>query len=350
MTRPASKPRGHAAHRLLVLGAGGDRQLLESARIANAFAPGDLLVVNDAATLPASLFGEGIELRLLGTVDDRTWTAGLLGAGDFRTRTEDRALPPRSPVGTRIVLGRDPELVATVTRVHEASWRLVDVVFDRADGELWSAIYRIGKPVQYAHVTEPLALWDVQNVYAGRPWALEMPSAGRILDVATLLALRERGVEIATVTHAAGVSSIGDPVIDAMLPLPERFEVTTATWEAVGRTRARGGRVVAIGTSVARALEGGARAGVTTGVTALRLGPTSRRAIVDGIVTGVHEPGTTHFELLEAFAPRAALLGAVAQSEACGLLGHELGDAWLVWSGARVPDREDRSRGRPAHR
>ena len=347
MIAPASTPRAHAAHRLLVVGADGDRQLLDSARFAAAFAPGDLLVVNDAATLPASLVGDGIELRLLGTTDDRTWTAGLLGPGDFHLRTEDRPLPPRCPVGTRIVL---EGLVATVTRVHDASWRLVDIVFDRRGDALWSALYRVGKPVQYAHVSAPLALWDVQNVYAGRPWALEMPSAGRILDVETLLALRARGVEIATVTHAAGVSSVGDPVIDAMLPLPERFEVTDETWDAVARARARGGRIVAIGTSAARALEGGARAGTSSGVTSLRLGTTLRRAIVDGIVTGIHEPGTSHFELLEAFVPRETLLGAIAASRESGLLGHELGDAWLVWSGDRVPGREDHSRGGPAHR
>ena len=336
MIRPASAPRAHATHRLLVLGAGGDVQILESTRIATAFAPGDLLVVNDAATLPASLVADGIELRLLGTTDDRTWTAGLLGAGDFRTPTEDRPLPPRCPVGTRIVFDG---LVATVTRVDEASWRLVDVVFDREGDALWTALYRAGRPVQYAHVPEPLALWDVQNVYAGRPWALEMPSAGRILDVETLLALRERGVEIATVTHAAGVSSVGDPAIDAMLPLPERFEVGEATWEAIARTRARGGRVVAIGTSAARALEGGVRAGATTGVTALRIGQSLRRAVVDGIVTGVHESGTTHFALLEAFLPRANLLDAVTRSDQLGLLGHELGDAWLVWAAPRYFQR-----------
>lgn len=333
MIAAATAPRAHEAQRLLVVGPEGVRDHLAPAAFAGAFRPGDLLVVNDAATLPASLVGDGIELRLLGTEDDRTWTAGLLGPGTWRTPTEDRPLPPRSPVGTRLHFG---DLVATVTRVHEASWRLVDVVFDRTGAALWSALYRCGRPVQYAHVADDLALWDVQNVYAGRPWALEMPSAGRILDGATVRALQERGVGIAAVTHAAGISSVGDPVIDAMLPLPERFEVRAETWEAIARARAGGGRIVAVGTSAARALEGGARSGATRGVTALRIGPGLRRAVVDGIVTGIHELGTTHFDLLEAFVPRSSLLRALETSRAVGLLGHELGDAWLVWGGPRA--------------
>lgn len=378
MIAPAARPRPHGAHRLLVVGGADDGALLAADSVASAFRAGDLLVLNDAATVPASLPGDGLELRLLATADERTWLAALLGAGDHRTRTEDRPPPPPCPVGTAL---RFDGLVATVVRVHPESYRLVDVVFDRAGAALWSALYRAGRPVQYAHVPAPLALWDVQNVYAARPWAFEMPSAGRILDGAALLALRRRGVELATLTHAAGISAVGDPAIDALLPLPERYEVPAATWEAVARARARGGRTVAVGTSVVRALEGGAREGTRTGVTALRLGPTSRRAIVDGIVSGVHEPDTSHFALLEAFVPRSTLLAAHARSEDLGLLGHELGDTWLVWgavragalappprrdegrregggvnlrelrgAGTRVPSREDRARGRPAYR
>jgi S-adenosylmethionine:tRNA ribosyltransferase-isomerase len=167
-----------------------------------------------------------------------------------------------------------------------------------------------------------------------------MPSAGRALRAETLLALRRRGVEIAVVTHAAGLSATGDPAIDARLPLPERFEVPDETARAVLRAKARGGRVLAIGTSVVRALESAAheatRSGAgpiagLAGTTQLLLHPGTQRLVVDGLLTGVHESDTTHFGLLGAFASRGVLDAALRRAEHHGLLGHEFGDAWLVW-------------------
>jgi S-adenosylmethionine:tRNA ribosyltransferase-isomerase len=350
--RPATSPRRAGAPegavpRVLVVDAPSRAiRVVPSGDFPLLFEAGDLLVVNDAATVPASLearteAGEQVEIRLVSSLDDRRWTAALLGAGDHRTRTEDRPPPPPLAAGARLTLRA--ALVATIARVHQASSRLVDVELsvEGSDGPdaslaaIWSAIYRAGRPVQYAHVSAPLALWDVQNVYAARPWAVEMPSAGRMIRVQTLLELERRGVEIARVTHAAGLSSIGDANLDAMLPFPERYEVTEETWEAIARARKRGGRIVAIGTSAARALEGGARSGALTGVTDLRIGPGMRRAIVDAVLTGVHEADTTHFALLGAFAAPDVLARVLARAESEGLLGHELGDACLVWGEPR---------------
>ena len=98
----------------------------------------------------------------------------------------------------------------------------------------------------------------MQVAYASRPWAAEMPSAGRPLRWELLLALRDRGVQLASVTHAAGLSATGDAALDAALPLAERFEVPAGTAQAVARTRETQGRVVAVGTSAVRALEGAA--------------------------------------------------------------------------------------------
>src|SRR5205823_1185745 len=97
-------------------------------------------------------------------------------------------------------------------------------VADRRGGDL-ALLVRTRSPVQYAYHRAPLPLWSVQNGYAIRPWAAEQPSAGRPLRFELLLALRARGVEIATLTHAAGLSSTGDVAIDAALPLPERYEI-----------------------------------------------------------------------------------------------------------------------------
>src|SRR5205823_9552386 len=135
-----------------------------------------------------------------------------------------------------------------------------------------------------------------------------------------LLDLRQRGVRIAAITHAAGLSSTGDPALDAALPLPERFEVPQATVDAVSKARTDGGRVVAVGTSAVRALEGAAaqhrgelRAGA--GETDLLLGPGYRPRVADGLLTGVHETTASHYALLQAFAPRSLLARATEHAD-----------------------------------
>jgi S-adenosylmethionine:tRNA ribosyltransferase-isomerase len=340
---PATEPRSAADVRILVLEASSEAmRVVPSSALPTLFRAGDVLVVNDAATLPASLSGrtergESVELRLVAGAGERRWSVVLFGEGDHHTRTEDRPPPPELGEGDRIELGAS--LVATLVARRPESPRLVDVELTTGPAtsaaDVWAAIYRVGKPVQYAHVPRPLELWDVQNVYAGRPWALEMPSAGRVLTGAALRELGRRDVEVVSVTHAAGLSSTGDPALDALLPLPEQYEVLPETWEAIARARARGGRVVAIGTSAARALEGGARLGTRSGITDLRIGGSTRRAVVDAVLTGVHEVDTSHFALLSAFADRRLLLRAIEQASSQGLLGHEFGDACLVWGQPR---------------
>jgi S-adenosylmethionine:tRNA ribosyltransferase-isomerase len=302
---------------------------------------GDLLVINDSATLPASLpgltdAGEPVEARLLGGADGR-FQALLFGAGDFRTRTEDRLAPPRLDVGATLTFGAN--LAAVIERVSPASPRLVDLAFRERGAQLWSALYRHGRPVQYAYVEAPLELWHVQTRYASRPWSAELPSAGRPLTWGLLLALRRQGVKLAWLTHAAGLSSTGDPALDALLPMPERFEIPEETAQAIRGTRAAGGRVIAVGTTVTRALEGsaaqhGGAVEAGAGTTDLVIGAGFRLRVVDGIFSGMHEPEASHFRLLEAFAPREILAQAHAHAEASGYLGHEFGDSSLILSEA----------------
>ncbi len=299
---------------------------------------GDLVVVNDAATVPASLRGatargEPIELRLAGATDDPArWSAVLFGAGDWRTRTEHRPAPPAVVVGDALSLGED--LRAVVEARSDRSDRLITVRLEARGGRLWQALYAHGRPVQYAHAVDDLPLWHVQTVYAGRPWAVELPSAGRPLRWSLLDELAEKGVALARVTHAAGLSATGDDALDAALPLPERYDIPAETVAAVARARASGGRVVAVGTSVVRALEGCARAHgalvAGEGVTDLRVGEGHERRVVDAVLSGMHEPGTSHFQLLTAFAPARALLDAAAEGSARGYLQHEFGDSCLV--------------------
>ena len=301
----------------------------------------DLLVMNDSATLPASLQGRAggvpVEARLVAAMDDGTWAAALLGAGDWRQRTEDRPAPPRLPVGSRLTFttAGDALLAATVAGVSGATPRLVRLRFDREGDALWPALYRAGRPVQYSYLRAPLALWHVQTAYATRPWSVEMPSAGRPLTWSLLAEARRRGIGLATVTHGAGLSSTGDPVLDGALPLAERYDVPPAAVDAVAAARARGGRVIAVGTTVVRALEGaaarhGGQLAAGSGWTSLRIDGRFRPRVVDAILTGVHTPAESHFDLLRAFAPEPLLERAAAHAEREGYLAHEFGDSMLV--------------------
>ena len=299
--------------------------------------PEDLLVVNDAATLPASLHGTGrgepIELRLAGEGADGTWHAVAFGAGDWRTPTESRPPPPTLAPGDALHLG--PGLRARVVSRSQLSPRLLQIRFETRPDGFWSALYRNGRPVQYAYEAAPLALARVQTPYAARPWASEMPSAGRPLRLELLARLRTRGVRVAWLTHAAGLSSTGDAALDAALPLPERYEILPSTVAAVAGARRRGGRVVAVGTTVVRALEGAARSGggdlpPGPGVTDLRIGRGFEPRVVNGLLSGIHGRDSSHFELLSAFLPGAFALLYSLHVIAGRYRGHEFGDSTLV--------------------
>jgi len=336
---PARWPRGDAlSERLLVVDPRSQRLRDSLIRDLPQFLRrGDLLVVNDAATLAASLLGRGpggapIEARLLGTSPRGGFRAVLFGGGDWRTPTENRDPPIPLALGSRLHFA---ELSAVVEWISPSSTRLVELHFDREGAELWSALYRVGRPVQYSYTAAPLELWHVQVGYASRPWAAEMPSAGRPLRWELLSSLVRAGVCLAAVTHAAGLSSTGDAALDRALPLAEHFEIPPATVSAVSATRARGGRIVAVGTTVVRALEGAAaqHAGslvAGAGETDLVLGPDHHRQIADGLLTSVHQPTASHYALLRAFAPADLLARAGSYSDRAGYLCHEFGDSWLL--------------------
>lgn len=318
----------------------GERNRLSDrsfATLADALEPGDLVVVNDAATLPASLLGrvEGhaIELRLLGPSPngcESDWQGVLFGAGDWRIDTDLRSAPPTLAPGAVLHLG---DLQAQVLGHSPISPRLIELRFDREGAALWQTLYAIGRPIQYSHLDAPLELWSVQTLFAGRPWAIEMPSAGRPLSAALLASLRERGIAIARLTHAAGLSASGDPRIDAALPLPERYEIPTATVEAIANTHAHGGRVIAIGTTVVRALESAASSGPLRsgpGVAELVIDAGHRLRVVDALLSGMHGPGESHYRLLRAFADAPLLAAAWRRALASDYRSHEFGDTALL--------------------
>jgi S-adenosylmethionine:tRNA ribosyltransferase-isomerase len=343
--QPVQRP---ADARLLVVDGAGRIAHHPRSALAELLVPGDLVVANDAATLPASLSGKHlptgatIEVRLAGrrslASDDLACVlAVVFGAGDWRTRTEARPLPPPLAAGDTLALG---PLTATVVRVVVAP-RLVELRFAGAVDAIRAGIARHGRPIQYAHLAAPLALWDTWTPIAAQPVAFEAPSAGFVVDWRLLGRLAQRDIGFATLTHAAGLSSTGDAALDARLPFAEPYNLPAATVAAVQAARERGDRVVAIGTTVARALEhaaaqaGGLRAG--PGIATNRLGVATRLRVVDALVSGTHEPGSSHHELLRAFVSDSTLARIDAALESSGYRTHEFGDSVLVERAVAAP-------------
>jgi len=331
---PVQRP---ADSRLLVIDRHGAITHAPRSTLADFLEPGDLVVANDAGTLPASLHGvhlasgAPIEVRLAGRAsfahEDLRFAAIVFGAGDWRTCTEDRPLPPPFAHGDRLALG---PLVASVhgTLGHP---RLVALKFEGPADRVWAGIAQHGRPIQYAYLDRPLALWDVWTPIAALPVAFEPPSAGFALDWKILRTMRERGAEFATITLAAGISSTGDPALDARLPFDEPYRIPAATAAAILRTRTSGGRVVAVGTTVVRALEhSGGRSG--DGVADQRIGPDTRLSIVDAILSGTHAPEESHYQMLRAFHGDDVLAQAEAALEASSYRTHEFGDSVLIFS------------------
>jgi S-adenosylmethionine:tRNA ribosyltransferase-isomerase len=339
---PATARRARSARqKLLVMDERGIVSHHGSHEFAALLRAGDLVVANDAATLPASLrgvhlpTGAPIEVRLTGCLtlspDAMTrFTAVVFGAGDYRTPTERREAPPTLAVGDVLVAGSLRARVVAMAG-HQ---RRVELYFEHSSREIWEGLARHGRPIQYAHVPQPLALWDTWASVAAQPVTFEAPSAGFMLDWSMLDELRRRGVRFATLTHAAGISSTGDADLDARLPFEESYVIPATTAELVEPTRANGGRVVAVGTTVVRALEdaaletGHVRAGA--GLATGRIGPLTTLRVVDAIVSGMHEPDTSHFELLHAFQTRHALEQMSMEAEAHDYRTHEFGDVALI--------------------
>jgi S-adenosylmethionine:tRNA ribosyltransferase-isomerase len=315
--------------------------------------PGDVVIANDAATLPASLkgvhlhTGKEVEVRLaarasLAPDDVLRFHAIVFGPGDHRTRTEDRALPPPLAPGQRLRLG-------SLTAVIEALLghpRLIALRFENSSAEIWAGLARDARPIQYAHLPQALELWDVWTPIAAQPVAYEPPSAGFALDWQLLAAFAAKGIVLATITHAAGISSTGDPQLDRLLPFDEPYRIPAATEQALRRACREDRRAVAIGTTVVRALEHSAAqfGAVVAGdnVADQRIGAHTQLRVVDAILSGTHEPGTSHYDLLHAFAGERVLRRADRALDAGGFRTHEFGDSVLIERGSDRYSREIR--------
>lgn len=291
--------------------------------------PGDIVVVNTSATLAAALDvrrqdgGRG-PLHVSGVLDDGDWVVELRradGAGPDLTGVGGE--PLRLPGAVQLRLGLPyPDPHVERSRLWRATpSRPVDVV---------GYLAAHGRPIGYRYLTRPFPLRDVQTVFATEPGSAEMPSAGRPFTAETVLRLVRRGIAVAPVVLHAGVSSpeLHEP------PMPERFAVPEATARLVNATRAGGGRVVAVGTTVVRALESVAAAdgsvAAGAGWTDLVLRPDRPARVVTGLVSGLHAPEATHLLLLEAVAGRELVAAAYDAAVRHRYLWHEFGDSSVL--------------------
>lgn len=303
---------------------------------------GDIFVVNDAATMPASLrgylirTGEELEVRLVCYVGSvpmlPLWRVVVFGNGNWRMPTEARTKIPRLKIGDSLNFGGS--LTAKVSHIDARFDRLIDLDFGSETLHWWHDLYQYGAPIQYSYHVGDLALWDQQTIFAAQPLALEPPSSGIHLSWETMLAMESKGIEVVSLTHATGISSLGSAEMDALLPMPERYVIPLDTANKINEGRRRGARIIAMGTGVTRALESTAlkekHIVAGSGIADLVIHPSHKLQCVDGILSGMHDLTTSHMQLLGSFVGAALLLEAYSDAESRHYLGHEYGDASLI--------------------
>jgi S-adenosylmethionine:tRNA ribosyltransferase-isomerase len=325
---------------------------------------GDVVVVNTSATLPAALparRADGTWLRL------HLSTPAPEG-GPWRWIVE-----LRGDDGERFAGGRAGEVLrlpATATATLLAPYLAAAAGSSRAAmvpaaggsraatapgapaSRLWLAaidtrpalvpdyLARHGAPIRYAHTTGEPPLAAYQTAFALHPGSAEMPSAGRPLTAELVTALVARGIAIAPIVLHTGVSSLEA----GELPYPERFAVPKTTARLINAARAGGGRVIAVGTTVVRALESVAlpfgHVEADAGWTRHVVTPDGGVRVVDGLLTGWHDPDASHLLMLEAIAGRALVEASYDAALRAGYRWHEFGDVHLILvpAAADAPD------------
>lgn len=304
--------------------------------------PGDLIVINNSATLPAAVpatrsDGTTIEVRFSTRAPGRTNAANhpepaLPNQASDRFVVELRSSGGISPLGSGRP-GEEIQLPGTASvelLAPYAGRRRLWLARTHGIDHLHRYLNREGHPIRYRYVTQRLPLSTYQTVYASAPGSAEMPSAGRPFTAELMTRLIAIGVLIAPVTLHTGVSSLEahEP------PYPEEFQVPEPTARLVNAVRRAGQRVVAVGTTVVRALESAAEPDGTVrpkrGWTNLVISRDHPVKVVDGLLTGWHEPQASHLQMLEAIAGERLVERSYRRALAVGYLWHEFGDSHLI--------------------
>jgi S-adenosylmethionine:tRNA ribosyltransferase-isomerase len=337
VSRPASLPpeaRGLTRDGVRLLAATPDGLVHARFRDLPRFlAPGDLLVVNNSATLAAALPGQrtggaAVTVHLSNHLDNGTWLVELRQAQAAPARLSD-GIP-----GEIITLPGGGSVTLLHPYPDPAATRIWAAAVTTGVAGVHDYLARHGQPVRYSYVPGQWPLTAYQTVFARFPGSAEMPSAGRPFTTELVTGLIADGVLMAPITLHTGVASLEA----GEAPLPEWFEVPQSTADLVNLTRGAGRRVIAVGTTCTRALESAAAPGGDQGVTvtacrgwtSLVLGPDHPARVVSGLITGWHEAGASHLALLEAVAGRALVDASYREAESGGYLWHEFGDSCLL--------------------
>ncbi len=292
---------------------------------------GDLLVFNSSRTLPALLLGRDMksgkrmEVRLAEHLPDDSWLALLLCR-------EGELFDCASFEGMWVEFGQG--LSCTVYSRDNKIPRLWRVRFSTLGARLIELIYKLGRPRRYEHVPLPWSLDYYQNVYARLPGSSELPSAGRAFTWKMLFDLKRAGIDTESIVLHAGLSSYMDDDLDAKHPMSEEeYTIAPSAARKINAARSKGNRVVAVGTTVVRALESAVCNGAVSAshaYTRLHITRDYNLKSVDGLLTGFHEPHASHLDLLQTFLPENVLFQAYQEAIKLGYLWHEFGDLNLI--------------------
>lgn len=335
--------RGTARDGVRMLVAAADRPLehRRARELPSVLRAGDLLVINASDTLPAAItgvVGDGrvVEVHLSTVLpggSPRQALTDIRSAWTVEFRVPDppasiQTDQPRHSEVVRLRGGGELRVLDSFPAGRERSRLWIAEISTPAS--LLSWLTEHGQPIRYSYVSSPWPLSSYRTSYADTPGSVEMPSAGRPLTSRLIRRLRLRGIQIADVVLHCGVSSVetGEP------PYAEWFSVPADTERAIAQTRARGGRVIAVGTTVVRALESAADSTRTVqaaeGWTDLVIGPEQRLSTVDGLLTGWHEPQASHLMMLQALAGSDLLCRSYEAALDGGYRWHEFGDVHLL--------------------
>ncbi|MBP1082318.1 S-adenosylmethionine:tRNA ribosyltransferase-isomerase [Bacillus capparidis] len=282
---------------------------------------GDLLIFNNSRTIPAVLRanhnGKSVEVRLSRRLSDSEW---------------DVLLPEsRLNIGENLKFSNG---VSAIITGYGSEPPLVKIDFSARGTDLLHLFYETGDPIRYEYIHHPWPLEAYQTVFATAPGSVEMPSAGRAFSWKLIKDLKKEGIGIAFLSLHAGLSYYGNDKWPSPKKHPETYSVPKSTAEKINEAKRNGKRVIAVGTTVVRALETAAGANglveAEEGTTSLYVTKNYPLRAADGLITGFHEPEASHLDMLTSFVQEEFLLSAYQNAISKNYLWHEFGDMNII--------------------
>lgn len=285
---------------------------------------GDVLILNSSRTVPSKLrskllrdskvYQNEVEIRLARRKNEQIWEALVI--------CEDIAK------GDQLLFSE--KLSGKVLNAPNNS-PFITIKFSVKGSALYEEIYPIGEPVRYEYINSPWELDYYQTVFVTHPGSVEMPSAGRAFSWELLFKLQKKGVKIVFIQLHTGLSYLLDDKWDhSPTENYEEYQIPQEAWEDILQAKMEGQRVIAVGTTVVRAIETAAATGELAGWTNLYVRKNYGLKIADGIITGMHEPEASHLDMLTAFVNQNDLITAYQEAVEKGYLWHEFGDMNLI--------------------